>query len=277
MDRRRIPGPEASVKPIIERADDEDTQHVAPLKTIDDIRQDGRSLDKIRKAWLAPGIITQANGSAYIEFQGTKVACAVYGPRATKISAFSGKGSLNCEIKFAPFSCQKRRSPQRDPQEKELSHLLFEALAPAVRLDLLPKSTIDVFVTILQNDGNGSCLAASITAASVALADAGIEMLDQVAACSACYIDDEIWIDCTLREEEHAQGSLVLSYMSSLNEITHMLQSGEISVSGTIRTIEQCTEACSKIYSIMGNCLLESVRRKLEKDNTLGGLNKKEG
>jgi hypothetical protein len=52
MDRRRIPGPEVSVQPIIEETDDNSARSAAPLKTIDDIRQDGRNLDKIRKACL---------------------------------------------------------------------------------------------------------------------------------------------------------------------------------------------------------------------------------
>lgn len=58
-------------------------------------------------------------------------------------------------------------------------------MTPAVRLELLPKSAIDVYITVLENDGTSSCLAAAIIAASTALADAGIEMLDQVTACSA--------------------------------------------------------------------------------------------
>jgi exosome complex component MTR3 len=37
---------------------------------------------------------------------------------------------------------------------------------------------------VLENDGTSSTLAAAISAASVALADAGIEMYDQVAASS---------------------------------------------------------------------------------------------
>jgi exosome complex component MTR3 len=61
---------------------------------------------------------------------------------------------------------------------------LVQALTPAVRLDLLPKSSIDVYVNVLENDGTSSTLAAAISAASVALADAGIEMYDQVAASS---------------------------------------------------------------------------------------------
>jgi exosome complex component MTR3 len=48
----------------------------------------------------------------------------------------------------------------------------------------VPKSSIDVYVNVLENDGTSSSLAAAISAASVALADAGIEMYDQVAASS---------------------------------------------------------------------------------------------
>lgn len=61
-------------------------------------------------------------------------------------------------------------------------------MTPAVRLELLPKSAIDVYITVLENYGTSSCLAAAIIAASTALADAGIEMLDQVTACSAVSI-----------------------------------------------------------------------------------------
>ena len=57
-----------------------------------------------------------------------------------------------------------------------------QALAPAVRLDLYPKSTIDVVVTVLEADGNVSSLAASLLGASLALADAGVEMVDLVVA-----------------------------------------------------------------------------------------------
>ena len=59
-----------------------------------------------------------------------------------------------------------------------------QALTSAVRLELLPKSTIDIFVTIIENDGIEGCIAAGSVAASVALADAGIEMLGLVASCS---------------------------------------------------------------------------------------------
>ncbi|KAF9896046.1 hypothetical protein BX616_008244, partial [Lobosporangium transversale] len=191
-----------------------------------------------------------------------------YGPRPIKRvgQIFSGRGILNCEIKFASFSCAKRRSNIRDPQERELSQILSQALAPAVRLEKIPKSAIDVYITVLESDGWGSCVAAAVTAASVALAHAGIEMLDLVAGCSASYIQTaplsisslsisegdtgsiststtntnktitatatatqppQIFMDADFEEEKYQQGAIVLAYMPSLHEITHVLQSGK--------------------------------------------------
>lgn len=40
-------------------------------------------------------------------------------------------------------------------------------------------------------------------------------------------------MDSDLVEEQRESGSLVLSYMPSLNEVTHILQSGEVEVSLT--------------------------------------------
>jgi exosome complex component MTR3 len=63
--------------------------------------------------------------------------------------------------------------------------LIQQSLTPAVRLELLPKSTIDVFLVVIENDGIEGCVAAGSIAASTALAHAGIEMLGLVVACSA--------------------------------------------------------------------------------------------
>lgn len=139
---------------------------------------------------------------------------------------------------------------------------MIQALSPAVRLELLPKSAIDIYVNVLENDGTSSCLAAAIIASSVALADAGIEMLDQVTACSTVFTkENQILMDGTETEENVKEGSLVLSYMPSLNEVTHILQAGRSDSAVTQKAIEQCVDGCSKIYSVMSNSLLQSLDR----------------
>lgn len=59
---------------------------------------------------------------------------------------------------------------------------LLATLEAAVLLHTFPKSNVDVYCLILES--GGSDLAVCISAASLALADAGIEMTDLVSACS---------------------------------------------------------------------------------------------
>ncbi|KAG0236747.1 hypothetical protein BGW41_000338 [Actinomortierella wolfii] len=277
MDRKRVVGPENALAPLVEYP----KEHLRWTPQQGHRHNSKRQPEDIRPIYLKTGLINQANGSAYIELERTKIACGVYGPRqkkASQASSFSGKGTLNCEFKFATFSCPKRRHHIRDAQEKELSQVLSQALAPAVRLELFPKSVIDVYVTVLENDGSAACLAAAITCASVALAHAGIEMLDLVAACSGSYMtvpkallgqpksatgtsnsQDEIWMDADLEEEKHEHGSIVLAYMPSLNQVTHVLQNGKAEGAVISQSVESCIEACNKVYAVMQHSLLESI------------------
>ncbi|KAJ3172152.1 hypothetical protein HDU88_006967 [Geranomyces variabilis] len=253
-DRKRVTGPEKSVAPLLE------TGSVPAFIFNPDRRHDGRDADHLRPVFMKSGVVRQANGSAYLEAGKLKVACAVYGPRQnqrTKVSAT--KGSLGCDFKFSPFSGGRRRGYMKDEQEREYSLVLEQALSPAVRLDLIPKSTVDVFVQVLESDGSAACLAAAITCASLALADAGIEMLDAVAACSAGYFESTVCLDPTGEEEAHEGGSLVLSFMPSSNEVTHVIQSGETSTAMTVKALELCIDACSQIHAVMQNSLIANV------------------
>ena len=51
--------------------------------------------------------------SAGSKEQMTETACNSYGPRQSKSTGFHHIGSLNVEVKLAPYSCQNRRAPMR--------------------------------------------------------------------------------------------------------------------------------------------------------------------
>lgn len=131
---------------------------------------------------------------------------------------------------------------------------VHQALVPAIRLELLPKSTIDVFISVLENDGIESCVAAASIAASAALADAGIEMVGLVAACAAVSayhhpmpltlltmaqlqsaVGEDIWLDPTENEVRLGRGALMLACMPALGSITSVWQSGSILPQNTIK------------------------------------------
>ncbi|KAK7019352.1 3' exoribonuclease family, domain 1-domain-containing protein, partial [Favolaschia claudopus] len=248
LDRRRINGPEESSPPVYD-------QDLVQWK-VGDSRKD-RSSSEIRSIFLQPGLISQANGSAYIETAKTKIACAVYGPRQSKNTAYSEMGRLNVEVKFTPFSCVRRRAPMRD---RTIGVAIHQALVSSVRLELFPKSTIDIFVTIIESDGIEACVGSGSVAASTALADAGIEMLGLVTSCAASVVGKEIWLDPTAQEARFSQGTLVLACIPALQKVTSIWQTGEMKVAEMLRCMETCQEKCTEIHSVVAQALLENAK-----------------
>ena len=72
------------------------------------------------------------------------------------------------------------RLPQT-PEERDISSVVQASLEAAVQTQTFPKANVDVFCLVIESGGSDTAVA--ITAASLALADAGIEMYDLVTAC----------------------------------------------------------------------------------------------
>ncbi|KAI0928516.1 hypothetical protein AcW1_005737 [Taiwanofungus camphoratus] len=256
FDRRRINGPEESFPLIFESNEDVDASTRWRLGK----SRLGRAPGDIRPIFLKAGLINQANGSAYIETERTKIACAVYGPRQSKTTVYSENGRLNVEVKFVPFSCTRRRVPIRDAEDRSVAIQIHQALLPSVRLELLPKSTIDIFLTIIENDGIEGCIASGTVAASAALADAGIEMLGLVVSCAASTIGKDIWLDPTEDEARAASGSLILAGMPALGTVTNVWQAGRLTPEEAIQCMGKCEERCVDIHSVVAQALLDSAQ-----------------
>lgn len=116
-------------------------------------------------------MVSQAKGSAYIEMKKTKLVCSVFDPREIPHQnefrylhinyikhkyrevillfhmqlVYSQLGQLYCEVKFAPFSCPRKRRPHvPDTEERALSVALRQALEPAVCRHLFPNYQVNL-------------------------------------------------------------------------------------------------------------------------------------
>jgi exosome complex component MTR3 len=229
-------------------------------------RSQGRSANQLRQMYIKSGIVSQAPGSAYIEMENCKVICSVYGPKQSTSDFYSPKGKLSCDFKFATFSQNgKRRShlPEKDTQELEL--IIVNALEPAIQLETFPKSIIEINILVLEADGGvlGGC----ITAASLALVDAGILAFDMVAACSVSLnLKYFSLLDPTEQEERKQIANVTVAYMPSLQEITHVLLSGDMNVNSSLESVDLCIAGCKQIYEMMKKHLLEKPTKD-EKSN----------
>jgi len=228
-----------------------------PEKLIDKkgLRLDGRKFDELRPLKLEVGVIGNADGSAYIEHGKNKILAAVYGPREAhpKHLALQDRTIMKCRYHMAPFSVQERKSPAPSRREVELSKVIRECLEPAVFVEYYPRTMIDVFIEVLQADGGTRC--ASITAASLALADAGIPMRDLVVACAAGKADDTIVLDLDDTEDKLGVADVPVALMPNLNAVTLLQMDGKLSHDEFESAVNLALEGCKRIYAMQREVL----------------------
>lgn len=219
------------------------------------LRLDGRKLDELRSIKIEVGALSNADGSAYIQQGKNKILAAVYGPKELhpKHLALPDRMVLRCRYHMAPFSVQERKSPAPSRREIELSKVIREALEPSIFIEYYPRTSIDLFIEVLQADGGTRC--ASITAASLALADAGIPMRDLVASCAAGKVDDTIVLDLMDTEDKVGTADVPVALMPNLNAITMLQMDGILTLEEFEKAVNLALEGCRKIYTMQKETL----------------------
>lgn len=225
------------------------------LITKDGIRHDGRKKDDLRNIAFEVGVLDRADGSCLITWGKNKILAAVYGPRELhpKHMALPDRALVRCEYRMATFSVPDRKSPAPKRREREISKILGEALEPALFDYLYPRSVIDVFVEVLQADGGSRC--AAVTAAALALADAGVPMRDLVSGCAAGNLLDKVVLDLDDVEDKTGQGDLPLAYLPNLDKIVLLQSDGEFTPEQYKEALDMLIPACKKVYQLQRDAL----------------------
>jgi exosome complex component RRP41 len=228
-------------------------------KLIDEngLRTDGRRWDELRPIKIEVGTLQNADGSAYIEFGKNKIVAAVYGPKEMhpKHMLLADRAVLKCRYHMAPFSVDQRKNPAPSRREIEISMVTREALQPALILEDYPRTAIQIYVEVLQSDGGSRV--AGITAASLALADAGINMRDLVVGCAVGKVDGKIVLDLNDTEDKEGSGDMPLAFMPNLNQITLLQLDGLFTPDEFKQAIEMATQGGRKVYELQREALLK--------------------
>jgi exosome complex component RRP41 len=156
---------------------------------------------------------------------------------------------------MSPFSTDTRKNPAPSRREVEISKVMREALEPALMLEDYPRAAIDVYVEVLQSDGGSRC--AGITAAAVALADAGINMRDLVAACAAGKVDDKIVLDINDTEDKEGGADMPVAYMPRLEQVTLLQLDGKLMPDQFNECIDKAIGGCKMVYEIQKQALMQ--------------------
>ncbi|HIQ02868.1 MAG TPA: exosome complex exonuclease Rrp41 [Desulfurococcales archaeon] len=230
-------------------------------------RIDGRLPDELRPIRMEVGVLKNADGSAYVEYGNTKVIVAVYGPREIhpKHLTLPDRAIIRCRYHMTSFSTTERKSPAPTRREIELSKVIREALEGVIFTELYPRTSIDIFIEVLQADGGTRT--AGITAASLALADAGIPMKDLVAGVAVGKVDGVLVLDINEVEDEYSEVDLPVAMMPSFKEITLLQMNGVLTEDEFWEALKLAEKGIMKIYEVQRETLMSrysKVRAEVE-------------
>jgi len=110
-----------------------------------------------------------------------------------------------------------------------------------------------VFIEVLQANAGTRC--AGLTAASVALADAGVPMRDLVASCAAGKVADTMIVDLAKEEDNYGQADIPLGYVPRTGEIVLLQMDGDLTYEQFSKGINMAIDGCKKVYEVQRDAL----------------------
>jgi len=223
---------------------------------VDGRRIDGRLPNEHRPVRMEVGILNNANGSALVSYGNTTVIAAVYGPREVhpRHMELPDRAILRVRYHMAPFSTSEgRKNPVPTRREIEISKVIRSALEPVILVEQFPRTSIDIFLEVLQADG--STRVTAVTAASLALADAGIPMRDLVVGVSVGKVQGTVIVDLNQLEDQYGDGDMPLAFLHGKGLITLMQADGEWTLDEIDLAIQMASKAAEKIYTLQKETL----------------------
>ncbi|CAK7896475.1 exosome complex component Mtr3p [[Candida] anglica] len=277
-DRRRLLGPLNAKLPV-------------SAVGSEDVKISTKANDEIRKMFLKTGLVGNANGSAYLEVDDTIIEVSVFGPRPIK-GSFIDRASFSVECKFLPYIPQPNEvtfngssttfnnngKPGLSNIEQKISSYLETSLLASILLEKYPKSTIDVFVTIISTNStsqsNTSLLHLCnwiVNCSSLALVDSGIELKDIVTSgqvrlnckTNELILDPE-YDDNTSAAHDDDSLDCVVSFMNMRNDdiVGFWIEGNqnELDEDVTMKLIEGCNTMSKAVRSNINSYLVNLLQ-----------------
>jgi exosome complex component RRP41 len=226
-------------------------KEVPVLLTPDGRRIDGRRLDELRPIQIRAGPLRQADGSAFVEWGANKVMAAVYGPREVHPRHLqqNDRAVIQCKYNMAAFSVDERKRPGLDRRSQEISKVIGEAFQSVVFTEEFPRTSIDVYIEVLQANAGTRC--AGLVAASVALADAGIPMVDLLPAVAVGKISGAIALDLKKEEDNFGEADLPMALVPQSGRLVLLQMEGHMTEQELGTALDLGIVGCRDIYEKM--------------------------
>ncbi len=224
-------------------------------------RLDGRGFGDLRKIKIESWVLKNADGSASIEWGNNKIIAAVYGPKEAlpKHTSDPERAVIKCRYAMAPFSSLEEHGSSRPSRRStEISKVTKEVFENVIFLEEMPGGEIDIFIEVLQSDGGTR--AAGITAASVALAAAGIPMRDLPYAVSVGKAGGHMIVDLDKIEDNYSDADVPIAISPRNGEVLLFQMDGELTKKDIDEAYSLAIKAGEAISKMQKDALLEHYR-----------------
>ena len=223
-------------------------------------RLDGRGPEDIRKIKIEAGVLHRADGSCYLEWGGNKVLVAVYGPREAvpRHTQNPLRAIVQARYNMAAFSVEDRKRPGPDRRSVEISKVISEALEKVILTEQFPRATVNVNIEVLDAEAGTRC--AGLTAAGVALIDAGIPMRDIPVACAAGKIGGQIVLDLGKEEDNFGDADLPVAISPRTGEVLLLQMDGHLTVDEFNRAFDLAVKGCHAVSEIQKKAVVHKYQ-----------------
>jgi len=223
---------------------------------VDGKRLDGRGAEDTRPMRIVAGIIPEADGSAFIEWGGNKIICGVYGPRECipRHESSPYHSLVKCRYMMSPFASleeHSRSGPSR--RSTELSKVIREVFENLILSERFPNTQIDIYIDVLQAEGGTR--AASITAAAVALANAGIPMKDMVSSVAVGKAGNVLIVDLGKNEDNFGQSDMPMAMAHRDKKLLLLQMDGLLTKDEIVQMLGMAERCCDKLHEAQATAL----------------------
>ena len=235
---------------------------------------------------------TSSIGSCLLEIGQTKVLASIEGPHslsqtpsgsgeAVDRNTYVDKGGLNVTIKYAPFAKRLQagssgrnsgNTTKMNEEERELAVRVSNALRPSILLQKLKKQVLSLSISILQDDG--MIFSSLVISSSLALANAGVDLLDLVASCVVGVAESEGTdksiitlaptavksLESSLNADSYS--TITLALLPNQNKTSAFeILGGATSVQGIVGGTEICRTAIASVHKLMREALVRKASK----------------
>ena len=118
---------------------------------------------------------------------------------------------------------------------------------------MYPRSKIRIEIEILTAEAGTRCV--GLTAASVALAHAGIPMTDMVVSVASGKINDVVVCDLNMEEDNYGEADLPMGILPNTGELVFLQMDGDLSPAEFKQAWDYNMEAALVVHQIMVDAL----------------------